>query len=180
MRIVDHAINYRRQMFRYADDQSSLRQFVGAQMHSTARPDLHRRCPHPAQLLHDALDRDFVDSRPRVADPTFPFAGAFVKRRAVHQIVDLLVRLLRCNGNRANNTISRLALVSGGPSSSIIQLKMSVHVSRTLLRLFPSRCFWILARSAASGIPMCGTSFLPATTHAHALTPTLRCPMFFA
>ncbi len=91
--------------------------------------DLHRRCPHPAQLFHDSLDRDFVDTRSRVADPAFPLAGAFVDCRAVHKIIDFLVRLLRCNRNRADNTIARHALVAGGPSSPIIQLKVSVHFS---------------------------------------------------
>ncbi len=98
-------------------------------MDGAAGTDLHRGCPHPAQLFHDSLDRDFVDARPRIADPAFPFASAFVDCRAVHQIVDLLVRLLRCNRNRADNTIARVAFVAGGPSSPIIQLKMSIHVS---------------------------------------------------
>ena len=127
VRIVNHPIDNRCQMLRQADDQAPRRQFIGAQMDGAAGADLHRGCPHPAQVFHDSLDRDFVDARSRVADPTFPFAGAFVNCGAVHQIVDFLVRFLRCNRNRADNTIARHALVSGGASSPIIQLKMSMH-----------------------------------------------------
>jgi len=101
---------------------------MGAQMDCAAGTDLHCRRPHPAQLLHDSLDRDFVDARSRVADSAFPFASAFVDCRAVHQVVDLLIRLLRCNRNRADYTIARHALVAGSASSPIIQLKMSMHV----------------------------------------------------
>ncbi len=134
MRIVNHTINYGCQMLRHADDQPARRQFIGAQMDGAAGTDLHRGCPHPAQLFHDSLDRDFVDAGPRVADPAFPFAGAFVDCGAVHQVVDFLVRLLRSNCNRADNAVARLALIAGGPSSSIIQLKMSLHGFPTLLR----------------------------------------------
>ena len=89
-------------------------------MDGTAGTNLHRGRPHPAQLFHDSLDRDFVDTRSRVADPALPFAGAFVDGRAVHKIIDFLVRFLRCNRDRADNTIARHALVSGGASSPII------------------------------------------------------------
>src|SRR5271154_634273 len=97
-------------------------------MHSTTRTNLHRRRPHPTQRLHDSFDRSSVNARSRVALSTFSFARAFVHRRAVHQVVDSLVRLLRRNRNCANDTIPRLASVTSSQASAIVKLKVSPHI----------------------------------------------------
>lgn len=47
----------------------------------------------------------------------------------VHEIVDILIRPARCDGNRANHAIARLAFVSGSRATAIIELKMFAHAS---------------------------------------------------
>jgi hypothetical protein len=129
MRIVNNPVDYRGQMFRDANHQSPSWQFVAPQMHGASRTDLHRRRPHPAQRLHDSFNRRFINARSSVALSTFPFAGALVGRRAVHQVIDLLIRPPGRNRYGPNNTIAGLAPISSSPAPSIIKLKMSAHIS---------------------------------------------------
>jgi hypothetical protein len=151
MRVVDNAIDHRGQMLGHADHQSSCGQFIDAQMHSATRADLHGRRPHPTERFHDSLDGRFINARSRVAHPTFSFAGAFVDRRAVYHVVNLLVRPARGNRYRADNTIPSLALVSGRQPSPIIKLKMSAHVSSALWLV---SVFCILSWGGATQTPM--------------------------
>jgi hypothetical protein len=129
MRIVNNPVDYRCQMFRDANHQSPSWQFAAPQMHGASRTDLHRRRPHPAQRLHDSFDRRFINARSSVALSTFPFARALVDRRAVHQVIDLLIRPPGGNRYGPNNTIAGLAAVSSSPAPPVIKLKMSAHIS---------------------------------------------------
>jgi len=129
MRIVNDPIDHGGQMFRDADHQSPSRQFVAPQMHRASRTDLHRRRPHPTERGHDSFNRRFINARSSVALSTFPFTRALVHRRTVHQVIDLLIRPPGGNRYGPNNTIARLAPVSGSQAPPIIKLKMSAHIS---------------------------------------------------
>ena len=128
MRVVDDAVNDGGEMFRNADDQSSGRQFVRAQMDGAAGADLHRRRPNPAQMIHDSLDRHFINASSGVADAALSFAGALIGGGAVHQVIDFLIRTLGGDGNRTDDTIAGLAFVSGGQPATIVESEMSYQL----------------------------------------------------
>lgn len=155
MRIVNHAVNHGGQMFRHAHHQSSRWQFLGPQMHYASGANLHRRRPYPPQRVHHALDRTLVNSRSRVALPAFPFPRAFVRCRAVHQIIDLLVWTSCRDRDSAHHAIAGLPSVSGGASSSIIKLKMSRHALDPL-DSFPRRprALQLIARARLRALPL--------------------------
>ena len=125
MRIVNDAVNDGGEMFRNADDQSSGRQFVRAQMDGTAGADLHRRRPRPAEMIHDSLDGNFVYAGARVTDPAFSFSGAFVGGGAVHQVIDFLIGALGGDGDRTDDAVPSFAFVSGSQSAAVVESEMS-------------------------------------------------------
>src|ERR1700736_1963343 len=110
---MDYAIDYRGEVFGDAHNESAMREFVSPELDRAAGTDLHGGRPDPAERIHDPLDGGFVDARARIALAPFACAGALVNGRAVHEIVDVLVRKTRSDGDGADDAVAGLAVVSG-------------------------------------------------------------------
>src|SRR5580704_3939786 len=96
-------------------------------MYGAARANLHGGSPDPAQRVHHALDRRFVNARAGVALAPFSCARAFMNRGAVHEIVDVLIGDTSGNGDGSDYAISGLAAVAGGSAAAIIESEVTSH-----------------------------------------------------
>src|ERR1700719_4314125 len=133
---MDYAVDYRGEVFGDADDQPAGRKFASAEMDRAAGADLHSGRPDPTERIHDTFDGGFVDARARIALAAFSGAGALVNGRAVHKIVDMLVRETRGDCDGADDAIAGLAAVSGGTAASIVESEMLCH-ARSWVRARP-------------------------------------------
>jgi hypothetical protein len=127
MRIVNHPINHRCQVFRHAHHQSPRRQLIRPQVHRTSRPNLHRRSPNPPQRFHHSLDRSPVNPSPRITNPPLPLPRPFMQSGPIHPLINLLIRPPRSNRNRPDNAIARRAPIPSLRPSPIIKPKVFPH-----------------------------------------------------
>src|ERR1700689_4750887 len=62
----------------------------------------------------------FVDAGARVANAALARAGAFARRGAVHQIIDVLLGKTGCDRDGAHDAVAGLAAVSGGRAAAVV------------------------------------------------------------
>ena len=125
--VVDHAVDYRGEMLRDADDEAAGWEFVRAKVDRAAGADPHGGSPDPAERVHYALDGGFVDAGASVALAAFSCAGALVDGSAVHEIVDVLVGETGGDGDGADYAVAGFAAVAGCGAAAVMESETLWH-----------------------------------------------------
>ena len=114
-------------MARNLNDDPACWQFSSSKVNFAAAPNLHRRCPLPAERFEQLARRDFVNSGSCRAFAASPLALTLLRASRIHHVVDFLIWPTLGDTNSSNYTVACFAALPRCFPAAVVEDKLQAH-----------------------------------------------------